>query len=397
LFVCLLAVSFAQLDPNDECLSNSVARKIAETISIDVTDTTNDEILAGLYEHLSSQTSRHAFKIYVGLDNGNFIGVWNCYTAGSLRSPNCNTAAQYVGVLVDEDRFGDLRTYAFVLDEDGSYDPESPIYESPNDFVVSDQPFYVKENGWEQEIAFSGTGYEFSFSVEFTGGVLAGIREPLEPCTACLTHSWPKAASILLSNQDMSLVYDVNTVAEVEAILKKLFDFAKTLPGYPQEMRNLYLGTADGGNYGIYNCEYPAYVDICAAAGSTVKYFANVKNTAVPGFSTDGRRDRFVVDENGKLGEPMEASTSVFDTVNRPWYLQQNGWTMPFTGATAGTATRGYCSPFNGGVIVSDVGAPCVEYDYTCPEPPEPEECDSSSALSSVAALLVAAIFLLVQ
>jgi hypothetical protein len=308
--------------------------------------------------------------------------------------------------LRDEALFGDKKTHSFVLDSNGQYNSGAPLRVSTDDFLTTTERFYLKANGWDSYIPFTGIGYEFSYSISFNGGgggVLAGIREPLEPCNACLTHSFAKAASSLLVNEDLSMALDVTTVAEVEAILGFLLDFVSTLPGYPTEWRNLYFGVDDGTYYGIYNCEYPDYVAICDAAGPNVQYFANIKNTVVPGLSTDGRRDRRVIDANGKIGAVMDASTSVFDTVNRPWYLQQNGWTAPFTGATAGTSTRGFASAFKGGVIVSDTGAPCEEPVYDCPdcevceepEPcPEPEEpildCSASSLGATMVALLVA-------
>jgi hypothetical protein len=55
-----------------------------------------------------------------------------------------------------------------------------------------------------------------------------------------------------------------------------LMAFARTIPGFPVQFRNLYIGLNDGSYYGIYNCEWPDYVESCKGAGENgkdVKWF----------------------------------------------------------------------------------------------------------------------------
>ena len=251
----------------------------------------------------------------------------------------------------------------FVLNSSGGISG-SAFWTSPTAYDTVNRPWYIKANGWDQYTSFSGTGYEYSFSVSFTGGVLAGVREPLEPCNACLTHSFARAApSLFVADPSLHIGVGVTTPQGVEDVTKLLVAFVKKMPDFPDQFRNFYFGTDDGSYYSIYNCKWPDYVPICTGAGpggSNLTWFANIKNVNVPGYSTDGRRDRRALDNNGAITGVMTGSSSVFDTVNRPWFLQRNGWTQPFTGATAGSMNRGYAAEFTGGVVVSDVAVPCT-------------------------------------
>jgi hypothetical protein len=115
----------------------------------------------------------------------------------------------------------------------------------------------------------------------------------------------------------------------------------------PEVFQEAYIGYANGDFYDLGDCRNP--IENCGE-----NYMFYTRNTVV--FGND-HLWYCAVDASGAMNPSscVDRGKS-FDTVNRPWYLQGQGWGELFISATpaANVSVRAFSMPFRGGVFAAE-------------------------------------------
>jgi len=350
-----------QTNTYDACLSVSYAGPTVTTIRGLLPTTgsvSNATAFNVLWQSYNSSSFPFFLGAYVGLANGDFFGIFGC------RFPEATPSLCYIAgtplVWVERSTaiFGDQLRRFYALSTNGTVGGLVGVETQP--YNTTGRPWYLQANGWTAPYLFFGGGGEGqTLCSSFPGGVIGVDRQPREPCDSCLSSAWAFSSVFRLSNYNIAPFYNINSQDQIYTIVNMIFTVFKQTNRHTFSPIALYIGFPNSDFYSVQDCLSPGNKGpICSRVPSRyATYIRNQKlfnTTAITALSL--RRD-------GTLGTTnYNSNPATYNTTGRPWFLQQNGWTSPYSDFTTGTTDRTYTRAVRGGAVVGgdyETSEPC--------------------------------------
>jgi len=359
----MLAVLVGLTLEYDECLDGSVARYSALSIPNSIAAAAYDaatgdnvaDVLALIETSISPVTSPYMWSVYVGLGNDNFYGVASC-TYSSLAS--CESDDDLLYYVRNEVVHGDGHFYWYYSLADVR---NVENYGSTgSDFVTTERPWYTEAVAneetevWHTFLFLTGTiGRAFTDRSAYDGtyGMIKAADQLVsEPCDFCI-EALDLPAITISAARDEGLHTAMGSTTLREDMVKFVYYYLTALPHH--DTTALFVatpGAAERGYiYGVFDCKtslnsacystsyrYPVYVVDGSTEGNGLNFFEFDEST------------------NTLAATPFAVSDNEYNSTSRPWYVQGNGWSAPYTYSNQAITARSYAKTFRGGVVGTD-------------------------------------------
>jgi hypothetical protein len=313
--------------------------RLAGTSNLE-TGTNFANALSQLWSAYTASSNPNGVELYYGLSSGNWYALANCLSPVMAGSLMCNGKSQYVFIVRNTKKFGDQFRRAYNTDDDGSL-VGGPFYQTKVAYNPTTRPWYQSGFGWTSPYTYAGSGYTgVTYYHSFDGGVAGGDRYGGEPCSACLTGSFPIPWAVSWAARQ-SGGESLFTVTQVQDYAQEMI---ATVRGFTSEVfLSVYIGFSNGYYYGISDCRNEN-VD-CVGQG----FLLSTRNDVV--FGNDSLV-QYQLDRQGRIISAEKYFDS-YDPRTRPFYTQGQGW-----GAVTSVGdlkVRSYSAILDGAVTAASV------------------------------------------